>query len=163
MNLQVAACNEARKLLAGEIGARIKAKLPTNRIVLSLRHPQAEALTAHTPFVDIDPDDQRIDGVRVLGLFRFSYDKLDLPDNWWDWVWDRHNETEQLLRSNWRFIEKLVKKVKRIRKFDTWQNWWTGQHPLGAADGETLLGWCKRLRLPINNPAFVSQPYSPAD
>ena len=163
MNSQLAACNEARKLLAGEIAARIKAKLPTDRIVLSLHYQQAEALTPHTPFADIDPDDPRIDGVRVLGLFRFNYDKPGLPDNWWDWVWDRHSETEELLRSNWCFIEKLVKRVKGIRKFDTWGDWWTGQRPLGAADGETLIGWCESLRLPVNDPAFVSQPYVPAE
>jgi hypothetical protein len=163
-NAQVLACKEARKLLAGEIAARIKAELPTDRIVLVLNAPQPESLTAQTPFSAIYPTaDQRHDAVRVLGLFRHNYDLPALPENWWNWIWTCHKEAEAILRANWQLIERLVSRIKTIRRFDTWSDWWTGQRPLGQTDGATLIGWCKKLQLPLDDPTIISEPYTPAD
>ncbi len=162
---------EAQKLLAGELAARIRLGLPTDRIVMPMKAPLAEDLTAQTPLEELYPqDDQRYDAIRVLG--RYVHNRRHLAESWraraklffsrrsritwWTWMWDRHAEAWALLQAHWPIVEALAARLVTVNPNHI--DVQTG-HMVGHASGDVLLQWCNEVGAPILKADAVSVSY----
>lgn len=155
--------NEARKLLAGELAARIRMGLPTDQIVFPLDFPPPETLTAQTHLDDLHPPaDQRYDGIRVLA--RYVHNRRHLSESWWartklfctcrpqitwwTWIWDLHAEAAALLQAHWQIVEALSVKLMTVEPDHL--DAATG-NMVGQASGDVLIHWCEQVGAPIAN------------
>jgi hypothetical protein len=146
---------EAQKLLAGELAARMRIGLPTDRIVMPMDTPPAEVLTAQTSLDDLYPQaDQRFDAIRVLG--RYFHNRHHLGGNWWAWMWDRHAEGRTLLQANWPIVEALAERLLTVDASHL--DGGTG-HVVGQVNGDQLLQWCDEVGAPILNADAMSVSY----
>lgn len=163
--------NEARKLLAGELAARIRMGISTEHVVLPLDAPPPETLTGQTPLCQLRPlADQRHDAVRVLSRYHFNRDILERPwlmrtwrfltgrqrVTWWTWIWNRHAETKILLHQHWSVVEFLAAKLLTVNpnRLDA-----TTGFMLGQVNGHQLLHWCVEAGAPLCKPAFTPVAY----
>jgi hypothetical protein len=146
---------ESQKLLAGELAARMRMGLPTNRIVMPMDEPPAEELTADTHLDHLFPqDDQRYDAIRVLG--RYVHNRNHLGGTWWAWMWARHAEAHALLQAHWPIVEALSARLLTVDAANLDAG--TG-HMVGQVNGDQLLQWCDEVGVPIFNPDAVSVSY----
>jgi hypothetical protein len=146
---------EAQKLLAGELAARIRIGLPTDRIVMPMDAPQAETLTAQSLLDGLFPQaDQRYDAIRALG--RYVHNRLHLGGTWWAWMWGRHAEAQVLLQAHWPIVEALAARLLTVDAVHLDAG--TG-HLIGQVNGDHLLQWCHEVGAPILNVDAVSVSY----
>lgn len=148
---------ESRKLLAGDIAARMHMKLPLEDFCLPLTAPESKSVTKDTPFAELKyvvNQGANHDGIKFLEQFRKNQETI--PSTWWTWFWKCHEEAVDLIKEHWDIVVELAAKLQTVKAdvFDT--NMLASQ---GYSPGKVLLNWCDQVGAPRLNPELKSEAY----
>ena len=148
---------ESRKLLAGEIAARMHMTLPLDDFCLPLTAPESKSVTKDTPFTELKyVVNQRVnhDGIKFLEQFRMNQETI--PSDWWTWFWKCHAETVELIQKHWDILVALAARLQAVEvdEFDPEKEAMQGYSP-----GKVLLQWCAEVGAPRLNPELMSMAY----
>ncbi|HEV7281141.1 MAG TPA: hypothetical protein VGN57_13135 [Pirellulaceae bacterium] len=160
---------EARKLLAGEVAARLWAREDREEIVVGPGfYPNPYNLDEHTRFSDVGrSSNPQHDVDRTLNAFAESrgagfgrriLEAFGFAESWWNWIWRLRSESREFLLDHKQELVGLTQRALAVRPYANTAEEIEGT-PSGHVTGDVLILWCEQERVPTFHASRRSVPY----